>query len=228
MSRPASRRRLRSAASSSTAPRMRIRSSTRRSSSTRSRRSIDRTEARGREYGEFIRELHDHERARRAAHTARAAAIFTSSGALIALIATLGLWGSNGSRLEALPPVATIYGGLAVLAFLVAGVLGLLAGRLQEDLTVARPGLDAITRKLWWDDDEVTARGNIAQIRAVFTRKLRDGNDQKVVLIERASAFQLAGIGSLACAIAATLLEPFSEPVGKIATELILFAVRCK
>lgn len=147
------------------------------------------------------------ERDRRAKLDARGVGVLTTSGTLVTLLFALG---ALVTSLDAFEPGRLTVSLLtvALVAFVIAGSLGLLGHRLVKyQLVNPREMLKWQARDGWWHDDSDKARRLIAlgNIKTLIT--LRNGNERKAGLLTKALWAQLAALFFLAAAVASTLLD---------------------
>jgi membrane protein implicated in regulation of membrane protease activity len=158
-------------------------------------------------FADFIEKELRAERERRVVLDARGVGVLTTSGTLVTIIFGLG---ALVTGLDAFEPnaLAVWLLGLALIAFVFAALLGLLANRL-----VVYQLVDPEQLRAWrehdkkWNDDADKARRVVAGANIITIETLRNGNGRKAKLLERALWAQLCAIGLLAAAIGVTLVN---------------------
>lgn len=132
----------------------------------------------------------------------RAAAITTTSSAFLALVFTLTAV-VTGKDFK-----ATDWGARGVVAalvfFVAAELLGLVAGFSRKYTVTALDTLEAMVEE-HWRDDEVDARNVVAFTNVKTIGSLREGNNAKAKLLVLAAGLQLIAIAVLIVALAAQL-----------------------
>lgn len=130
----------------------------------------------GAEYASFIRGELDHEYARRDVANARAGAGVTSASGLITLaLAVVAVLKGQNVKLQQ-PAEGLLIAGL--LAFLVAGILAVLAG-MNWKYKVTSPETLKLMTSDQWADSEVVARHTSAYCNITTISTLRSGNNFK-------------------------------------------------
>ena len=150
-------------------------------------------------YSAYIAGELEQERARRDRFDARGLGVLTTSSALIALVFSLTVL-ITGKDLKIAKVSSIVLAAVALVAFLVAGISGLLANKLRNSSTVLIEGMERMVRDRW-TNSEVTARSVTAQKNLEVLASLRNANDKKVKHLERALFSQLVGTGLLVWAI---------------------------
>jgi len=148
------------------------------------------------------------ERDRRATLDARAVGVLNTSATLVTLLLALGAVVTGATGFE--PPTLMIsLLSLALVAFVAAALLGLLANR-QHRYSVTQP----VQLHKWrdrdgnWNDTADKARRVVAKANILTIASLRQGNNTKATLIEVAHWCQLAAVILLGAAIGTTLIDP--------------------
>lgn len=162
-------------------------------------------------YAAFVSAQVENEHKRRDAIDSRAARILTTSGVLITVTATLGVWSTATSReLDA----SGVLGTGAVLAFVIAAGLGLWAGRGNGYDVVSEKAIKEWLRDRW-RDTEASARSRIAQYELLTMASLRKGNGRRYTQTDVATGIQLLGLVLLGVAVGIAL---FHGPGGHLPT----------
>lgn len=149
-------------------------------------------EDQGKTFAEFVRRELEAERERRRTFDARGVAIITTSSSLTTLIAAVGAFvsGRPGFRLPsgAVGPLT-----LTLLAFAVAGLLGLMSTR----LTLYAVTTPAVLREMLnerWATDEVDAGNFVAEQDVTTIESLRNGKNEKAGWLVAALVSQVVGL----------------------------------
>lgn len=145
----------------------------------------------------FAQQQLDAELARRAALDTRSTAIVTSAAVLTTLTVTLGVWTAKNAGHVTAPRAI---GAAAVLAFLGAAILAIVANRARYYKVVEDSEVMDMLREQW-DVSETTARSMTAQYNTLTMSSLRQGNNKKASLIEAAQWVQLGGLSLASLAV---------------------------
>lgn len=149
-------------------------------------------------YAAFVTQQLSDELERRAAVDERGNRAFTVSGLLIGLTVTLGVWTADKPKNLGLPRTL---GALAVIAFVIAAVFGLLATRPTAYKVVDEDEIASWLRDRW-DDTETTARSRVAQYQVLTLTSLRTGTQLRYRHVAVAVWVQLTGLVLVSVAVA--------------------------
>ena len=153
----------------------------------------------GPKYVSFVDQELKAERERRTTLDGRGQAIVTTSGALVALLSAVGVIVSHRSSFV-LPQAARYPLVAALVLFVIAAFLGILATMNFKYDVVSRDSLAQMVRRHWPDTDDVAAK-NIATANVNTTVTMRRGNNKKAVLLLVALFAQLGALLSLSVAV---------------------------
>lgn len=156
---------------------------------------------------EFIEKQLLAEMERRKSLEARGISVLTTSGTLVTIIFALGALVTNVSDYR--PSAVSVWAlAAALLAFVIAAMLGLLANRLRwYDVVEAAQMHVWRQSEMRWNDAASKAQRLLAKANIETLRTLRDGNDDKASLIEAALWAQLAAIIALSVAVTGALMD---------------------
>lgn len=156
----------------------------------------------GETYVGYVRHLLEEERRRRDTIDERAASVVTSSSATAVLVSTaVGLAAGFELRVDALTVTAV---AVALLAFLVAVLMAVLASRLEPYAVPDTRTLELFLTQRW-TDTETTARNNTAWLDLDTVGSLRRGNARKSWALAWALRIQLVAVAAVVLAVAVEL-----------------------
>ncbi len=146
----------------------------------------------------FDQELNS-ERERRSTLDGRGQAVVTTSGALVALLSAVGAIVIHRSTFV-FPGNARYPLVSALILFVVAAFLGILAAVNFKYDVVSRDSLSQMLRGHWTDSDDMAAK-NIATANVITIKTMRRGNNTKAALLLIALFTQLGAFLSLSVAV---------------------------
>jgi hypothetical protein len=152
-------------------------------------------------FSALITEQLEEERARKQSLEQRGLAVVTSSGTLVALLFALAALVTKPETFR-LTTESKTHLGWAVVAFAVAGVLGIFTNKplkYEEPSTAWLRSLTSVT--IWNQADAVTATRRAAQSRVNAIASFRRKNVQKVRLLTTAITFEVVGVGLVAIGV---------------------------
>lgn len=160
----------------------------------------------GETFSKFIETELVEECARRASLDARGIGVLNTSGAFATLLFALGAFAA-GAEGAAQSRLALILLALASIAFVSAGLIGLLANRLQKyKITTPAQLLAWRASDSKWHDSPDKARRVVSLGNIKTIESLRSGNNSKAKYIEAALWFQFGAVVLLAGAVATAVL----------------------
>lgn len=157
-------------------------------------------------FADFVEKELKAERERRVSLEARGLGVLTTSGTLVTLIFALGALVTGVDKFEldtaSLWPLAG-----ALLAFVVAAFLGLLANRLRRyEVTQPAQLHEWRDRDGAWNDTADKARRVVTRANILTLASLRQGNNAKADLVDAALWAQLTAVLLLAASVGTAVL----------------------
>jgi hypothetical protein len=152
----------------------------------------------GNVYAAYIQSLLDHEQDRKTALEAKAAAVITTSGALVTLL--FGLVAVvTGTKNFKLPQASHGWLIAAVLLFVVATGLGIATANVPVPYGRASFKLDRLQQA--WSQPASAARANVAKAQLLLIPIAAGKNDLKAKFVVSAALAELLALGALAIAV---------------------------
>jgi hypothetical protein len=137
---------------------------------------------------EFIENELDAERTRKALIRRSGNALAAASGTVAILLSALGIVDTNRHTVW-----TTVLLLCAIVTYMAAAILGLLAGRSTPSRVANVATLERM-RKEHWTDDVATARESVAHVHTLTIQELRSGSNARSRLLDAAQWVQLAAI----------------------------------
>lgn len=152
----------------------------------------------GKVYGAYIQSLLDHEQSRKSVLEAKAAAVITTSGALVTLLFGLVAVVTGATDFK-LPEISRGWLIAAVVLFVIATGLGIITANIPVPYGQAKFQADQLEQA--WSQPASAARENVAKAQLELIPVAARKNNLKVKLVISATAAELLALGTLAVAV---------------------------
>jgi hypothetical protein len=137
----------------------------------------------------------------------RGLAVVTSSGTLVTLLFAIGAVAIEATDFT-LPELAKVLFALALVAFAIAGIFGILANRPDYYEEVDTAWLRKAMSPVAWNYNNLAlAKRRTSEARVKSIDSFREKNQQKVKLLTRAIGSEVAAVGLVAVGVGALLFS---------------------